>query len=364
MKVLLVAPRICTPWTEGRKKFFLDLIRQVEDSWQLCGLVTVDAGETTSVPKDFQVIEVGASKEHVLGLRRESQQAVETCKPDLVCYFPFGVFGGLRGWANLWLILSIERICKKNAIPCCTLMYSLTAEAKGYLYRRLLKQVYFNQYSDAGQTIRFGVKLPEFTLPEVHPGQGKTLLFMSGEAGESPDRLAYVMDVRGLRLLLQGGAQLADRGFRLIVAVPLLKNFELLEILKSSTDNSWPRENISFQQEARFPDIYLKAGIFVFPYAQEEMQFVPTSIVEAMYYGIPVVLPELNFLRQFYTEEARAQVYKKGKLDALINGIVELDGNSQRQQDLRLVARKFIEQEYDMANTAADIERVYQDLKN
>tara|TARA_R110000772_G_scaffold15931_15_gene45791 strand:- start:131 stop:1225 length:1095 start_codon:yes stop_codon:yes gene_type:complete len=364
MKVLFVAPRICTPWTEGRKKFVLDLISQVENQWQLSGLVTIDAGEVTSVPDHFRVIEVAASKEHIFTLKNALPLAIEAHKPDMLCFFPFGVFEGLRGLANLWLIRSVERICAKNNLPCCTLMYSLTAEARGFFHRRLLKRVYFNQYTDSANSIRFGVKLPEFNLPATHSGSAKTLLFMSGEAGENMDRLAYVLDVRGLRLLLQSGKELAARGYQLIVAAPLLKNFDLLEALKSHTNNTWPRENISFQQEVRFPDIYLKAGVFVFPYAQEEMQFIPTSIVEAMYFGIPVLLPRLKFLRQFYEGQPKAMVYEPGSVSSLIDQIDSLQKNEQNMPDIRLKARHFIDHEYDIANTAVDIERAYRELKS
>ena len=46
MKVLLVVPKLCTPWSEGRKKFALDLLEATKESWQSSLLATYDHGET------------------------------------------------------------------------------------------------------------------------------------------------------------------------------------------------------------------------------------------------------------------------------------------------------------------------------
>ena len=357
MKVLLVAPRICSPWTEGRKNFVRDLISAATGRWQLCGLVTLDAGETTSLPASFTTFEVSDRKDHLLLLTAQLADAIAQHQPNLVCHFPFGAFTGLRGIANLWVIGRIAAICRKMSVPCCTIMYSLTAETRSPLHRWLLRDVYFNQYADHGRRIRFGVSLPAFT--PLHDPASKTLLFMAGAAEPTAERLDYVLDVRGLRLLLLAGVQLAERGYRLIVAVPLLADPAMRQLLLQHPDNRWPTQSLLLQTEVRIPETFRGIQTFVFPYGQEETQFVPTSIVEAMHFGIPVVLPRLDFLTQFHTNGTLAAIYPPGDCAGLIDSIERLSAAPQTAVDMAERARKFVASEYAIDNTVADIEAIH-----
>jgi glycosyltransferase involved in cell wall biosynthesis len=361
MKVLLVAPRICTPWTEGRKKLVRDLISQTEKHWQLCGLVTVDAGETFDSPPDFASGVESEGKDHLLYLVRNLEQVIALHKPDMVCHFPFGAFTGLRGIGNLWVISRITRICRKLHVPCCTIMYSLTSEANTFVHRFLLSDVYFNQYSRGKRGIRFGVKLPD--ARQLYSPQSRTLLFMSGAAMPTLERFNYVLNTRGLRYLLKAGGTLRKLGFKLIVAIPFFKHEEMRNLLQHHPDNSWDPDDLIYRDEVKVPDIFHDIRAFVFPYGHEEQQFVPTSIVEAMHFGVPVVLPRLNFLAQFHTGVEKSLVYEPGDVDDLTSQIQRLDSSPARILSISNTAKNFVATEYNIENTVLDIERIYHELK-
>jgi glycosyltransferase involved in cell wall biosynthesis len=323
-------------------------------------LITIDAGERSELPVVTEEYVSNSSWQHLLHIRSEFSDAVRKHQPGLVCHLPFGAFSGIRGLANIWSILYIERRCKRLKIPCCTLMYSLTSDANTRFHRYVLRNAYRNQHGSAGRTIRFGVKLPAVDRsPQIEPAHAKkNILFMAGMAEETDERLDYVLDVRGLRFLLKAGKRLQAEGYRLIVAIPLLKNSRLRERLIDDKDNHWDPASIEFCETLVFPDIYHRSHVFAFPYANEEVQFVPTSIVEAMHNAVPTILPKLNFLAQFYRPKETSLAYENKSVDSFIEQLGKLDSQEFRDA-LRASAIEYIAREYDIRNSANDIEEIY-----
>lgn len=367
MRVLIVAPRICSPWTEGRKKFVRDLIEETTGRWQIAGIVTVDAGESTDLPRRFRTFTANSKKDHLTLLLANLKQAITAHNPDLVLHFPFGAFGGLRGLASLWAIRRTSAVCRKLGVPCMTLMYSLTEEANGALYRFFLKDIYTNQYSQGNNIIRFGVKLPPATLRGEDRNETPTLLFMAGAAEPTAERLDYVLDDRGLRQLLRIGSTLAAAGFRLVVAIPLLKSPAMARRLVSLADNTWPENRLILRGEVTVPEVFADADAFVFPYGQEEKQFVPTSVVEAMHFLTPVILPNLAFLAPFWQsaqDEAKVLTYQQGDTEDLTAQILRLKSEPETISTIRAKAAAWVDAEYDINNSAQDIEAAYLRLQD
>jgi len=364
MKVLIVAPKICTPWTEGRKKFVCDLVDQASNRWDLHGLTTLDPDEKTNLPTSFDTYEVSSPRDHLLIPVGSLSKKLTDINPDLVCYFPFGAFHGIRGIANLWSIWRFSRICRKHGIPAITLMYSLTMEANSLFHRLFLKNVYFNQHTGKTRGIRFGVKFPQQETIIGTENSGKNLLFMAGTSAFNAERLEYVLDVRGLRILFQAGKALSTMGYRLIVAVPFLSNPDTAKFLRNLPDNTWPDDSLELKGEVSIPSIYEYCQAFVFPYGQEEKQFVPTSVVEAMHYRIPVILPNLDFLSPFYKSRPLALMYDNGSLDSLIQCINRLDQTPEIVNEITRQAAGFVDTEYDIAQTVIDIEKEWSLLKS
>lgn len=360
MRVLMVAPKICTPWSEGRKKFFRDLCQETMKQWDVVAFITVDEGEQSELPVATEEYLSKNSRQHLIHIRSRLSHAIQTYQPDLVCHLPFGVFSGLRGLANIWSILFVERLCKRRKVPCCTLMYSLTSEANTRFHRYALRHVYLNQHGSAGRTVRFGVKLPDAdqSYSRKESRAKKNILFMAGAAEENEERLNYTLDVRGLRFLLKAGAQLQVEGYRLIVAVPLLKNKVLREKLTADKDNHWDPDSIEYCESISIPEIYRRTHVFAFPYANEELQFVPTSIVEAMHFMVPVILPKLDFLAQFYRPGGKSLAYEKDNIESFIKQLKLIDDQG-HLDELRAKAKTFVEREYDIRNSVTDIEEIY-----
>jgi len=361
MKVLMVAPRICTPWSEGRKKFFRDLCEEASNRWDIAALITLDSGEASDLPVPAFEHRCTRGWQHLTRIRFNLAEAIRQHQPDLVLHLPFGEFSGLRGLANVWAIRSVERICARVGVVCFTLMYALTSEAGTCYHRHALRKVYFNQHSAASRTVRFGVRLPEAdqrfaAKPAQHE---KNILFMAGMAEQTPERLEHVLSTRGLRFLLRAGERLQAEGYRLIVAIPLLRNQALLDSLRQYCDNRWPAEAIEYFAQLDLPEIYLRTHVFAFPYANEELQFVPTSIVEAMHYSVPVIVPKMKFLAQFYEPVAKALAYDKDDVESFLEQLRMLRDDTQLQS-LCAAAKAYIDSEYDIRNSLSDIETAYE----
>jgi len=165
--------------------------------------------------------------------------------------------------------------------------------------------------------------------------------------------------VRGLRYLLKAGAALSTLQYRLIIAIPFLRDTDMLEKLRHHPDNQWESGGIEFRSEVALPDVFRGVSAFVFPYGQEEKQFVPTSIVEAMHFGIPVVLPRLDFLAQFSTGTPKALVHEPRAVDSLIAQVTRLSDEAEDIDAIRQRAAVFVDTEYSIANSVSDIEALY-----
>ena len=367
MKVLLVAPKLCSPWSEGRKKFVLDLIHASRDCWDLSLLCTVDSGESPP-PLDIplKAVHVGQSHEHLSKLFRELPDYLKEQHPDLVLHFPFGAFSGVRSIANLAFILWLRWLCRRRRLAEMTLMYSVTSEANNRLHEMVLRGTYRNQYSGQGRSIRFGVSLPGDDCRNfVDDRSGfpkKKLLFLAGMAEVSAERLDYVLQIRGLAALLDAGPTLVAQGFELCVGIPFLKDPSLLQEIRRLA-GGWG-EAITYKSLVECPDIYRENDIFVFPYAREELQFVPTSVVESMHWGTPVVMPKLQFLEPFWRTGSVVQGYEPGATNALVSALQELSENGGRYQEMTDRAREFVDSEYGIDATVKDIEAQYQLLKS
>ncbi len=370
MKVLFVVPKLCAPWSEGRKKFVCDLIAASRDRWEVSILASHDELEEAAAFGDIPLMSLSSrySFQHLTQLYWNLGRAIDRYQPELVCYFPFGAFGGIRSIANLLFIQQFSRVCQHRGLIDMTLMYSLTQEAASSWHTRVLEKTYRNQYSDHGRTIRFGVSLP--AIPQMtnsgaavvkEMNAPKRLLFMAGMAECNVERLDYAVAIRGLGLLLESGADLASRGFQLTVAIPLLRDKALLQRLKAAALD-WG-ESISFLAIATTPDIYREHDVFVFPYAREEMQFVPTSVVEAMHSGLPVLMPRLEFLRPFHSQEGVVASYEPGSAADLLKELERLLSSPQSYQAMVERGRTFIDFEYDIRASVEDIEAAWEQRK-
>ncbi|MCK4783694.1 MAG: hypothetical protein KAV87_08095, partial [Desulfobacteraceae bacterium] len=102
MRLLIVAPDIGPPWTEGRKNLVRDLA-EVLTKYISVRLVTIRfKNEEIQTPYLGYLMRVSSKWQKLVVLHRELDKALADWRPDVVCHFPFGTFHGLTGLANLW----------------------------------------------------------------------------------------------------------------------------------------------------------------------------------------------------------------------------------------------------------------------
>ncbi len=90
-KIVLLAPGVIPPWTEGRKIFVTDLVVAMRARGLVVDLLN---GEPAASPSGM-----------ILGALRQLRTICSaTNAADAVLVFPYGTFHGFRGRINSWLL--------------------------------------------------------------------------------------------------------------------------------------------------------------------------------------------------------------------------------------------------------------------
>ncbi len=296
-------------------------------------------------------------------LHRGLQTTIEEFQPALVCHLPYGTFRHLYGLINLWTMRRIDRACGNFGALCFTVMYSISQEADTRKLRPSVKHLVLNQFRDGfdDKVVRLGLDFAEWPALQERRSNlsAPRLLFMAGMWQPTKKRLEHVLNVRGLRLILQAGAELSKLGMQLTVAAPLLDSMALQSELRLHSDNTWPAAQLELTGHAQVPNIYMEHDLFIFPYMREETQFTPTSVVEAMRAGTPVVLPNLDFLRTLGGEERYAFTYSAGNLEALTRTIIAAMDDRVRYSEVRRRAFEHVGETLSIESSCEDLLTLY-----
>jgi glycosyltransferase involved in cell wall biosynthesis len=354
VKILLAGPKICTPWSEGRKRFVRDLAAELARDHQVAVVTTVQRGESTAfaAPSHAPVAATGAG--HLFRYHIALADALTNWQPDLVCHVPIGSFHGKYRYGNLASLWLAERQCAWHATPCYTLMYAIVREASVAKLGGWVSHLLVNQFTEGATQIRFGATLPENPVVP-RPGDGRSLLFMAGMAERTLERLDHVLHLRGLATLLQAGAELASVGFSLTIAVPLLADAGLRAALLDSPDTTWPAERLRILDLVSVPEVYDGHDFFIFPYGRDEVQFVPNSVLEAMHFGIPTVLPRQPFLMPLIGEGATAYSYLPGDAEDLARVLRTAADDANGRAAVCRAAAALVRGKFDITCTCQDL---------
>ena len=202
---------------------------------------------------------------------------------------------------------------------------------------------------------RIPIGISTIGWPEVSATQSsqRRLLFLAGMTRSK--QFDEVMDKRGLALLLQAGEPLAGRGFTLQVAVPLLEDPSMrLRVLNSSL-NTWPLETLRLEGAVDIPGVFLRSDILVFAYTEDIKAFRPTSVMEAMMAGRPVVLPDHAWLHRQVQKDA-AYWFDPAHLSDLCMAI------EQTQDDYRALAERVLSHAQSTFNVGTTIDAIFSHL--
>ena len=363
MRILLVAPEICSPWTEGRKKFVRDLAFALSTEHDVMVLCTRAKGRTTDLPVPYNAAERGWGPFHVLFLHKAIGPLIKNFKPHLVCHFPYATFQHVYRVANTWTMWTVDRLCKRHSVPCFTIMYSISKEATPEMLKPWVRNLVLNQFSSGYEKqVRLGIRFDNKTPIIEHrtgiPRHPK-LLFMAGMWQQTRKRLNYVLERRGLSTLLRAGKKLTDRGAQLIVAVPLLENPVLRNLLLCDPNNTWPRECIKLTGEVTVPDIFETADLFIFPYARDESSFIPTSVIQSMAWGTPVILSDHAFLINLTQGGKIAFSFPAGDSDKLASIIIHVLDDPDKYNTVRENGMRYVREEMNIEESCRDLLSLY-----
>ncbi|HCX34439.1 MAG TPA: hypothetical protein DHV08_13450 [Rhodocyclaceae bacterium] len=360
MKILLAGPRLCSPWTEGRKRLARDLAGALAADHAVRVVTTVDPGETTGFPVPCRGRPASGPVSHFRSLHAGLGEELDEWRPELVCHLPIGSFHGMYGYGNLASMWLAERQCARRSAPCFTLMYAIAREASVERLSRCVSHLLVHPSLGQGVPIRFGTALPEpQEIPA--PGDGRSLLFMAGTTQPTRERLDHVLNLRGLATLLRAGRTLAPDGFRLTIAVPLLAHMRLREALRKLPGNNWPESALHILDTITVPEVFAGHDLFVFPYARDETQFVPTSVIEAMHFGLATVLPRLPFLLPIIGEGAHAFAFEANDAEDLARAVRAAASDTARRAAVRDSALAMVRREFAIRGTCEDLLRYYRE---
>lgn len=359
MRLLFVAPEICTPWSEGRKKWVRDLVAEMHGVDEIAVLTSVPDGQHTAFAAPAEALACGTKAARLTVLLRRLTRLIGEFRPDVVCSFPYGTFRRAHGLANRGYMAMVDLICRRQGVPCVTLMYSIDQHATPRQLQRWVSNLAVGSNADwSGHTVDPGVPLD--TLPEVprKVGGPPTVLFLTGLWQTTPQRVDHMLEVRGLGTILQAGPMLCPAGVRLIAGAPLLADPTCREYLMSHPCNLWDPDLLEIETTAPIPDVYGKADLFVFPYGHEIGHFVPTSVVESMLAGTPVAVSDLPMLKKLACDESNAFVFRNGDVQSLARVVLDALEHPARRDEVARSARAYACEHWNIERSATQLRDV------
>lgn len=311
-RIALVAPGAVPPLTEGRKRLVVDL-----------------AATLRARGIDVTIIDGMPAVSPALMIRRALADVRRLCegpaRPDHLAVFPFGTFYGLRGWANAWLLHKVRSIQTRAGIVALPVFYSCTGLGLSELGRRFGPALTVGRSAPSLRLMHLGVDQPAAAWQSTM-GSLRRLLFLCGYQNPTQRAFHDVLHERGLADLLRAGSALAQAGIRLTVAVPFLRFARMREYLSAEIARACPTLVVDMQAEVDTCTAFTQHDAFVFPYRQAHAVFIPTSLLEALSIGIPVLAADHEMYRALTigNEGARCSLYKVGDADDLIVNTLSL----------------------------------------
>jgi glycosyltransferase involved in cell wall biosynthesis len=367
MKLLLISPDISTPYTEGRKRFVLDLVDGLKNQHDTFLLTTTKKGQkTNNFDCDHNTSVNGHSLFHLFSLTRRLKKIIRDEQPDIVCLFPYGTFRHVYGLVNKWFIHSIQRICSQSDVPCLTIMYSIdehiTVEELNDIAPHLA--VSSKIISENNHIINIGIQTHKNHFPRNIKGQDYTILFMAGMWEQTKKRVDHVINTRGLGLLLKAGEKLSHHKVRFIIASPLFASNNCKNQVLNHPLNTWNTELIEFRTEVKVPDIYHECDLFVFPYQKNITQFTPTSVLEAMSTGTCVALSDFPFMNTLANNGQTAHLFPANNHDIAAQIILTALSNKKHSQNIGKKGQQYIKRNWSIENSVKQLVQVASDIVN
>lgn len=271
-RLLFVAPGVEPPWTEGRKLFVRDLEREAQRRGIAVGVLGAAGVARWRQP---------------LAAARALARELAAAPPTHAAVFPFGTFAGVRGAVNRWFVRRALQACRAAGVPATTVLYSAPAGELARLARSGGRTCAVGHATPEGPLLCLGLDREE--VPWTPP-VGRDVLFLSGYQDPSPRSVRAVLDERGLRTLLDAFVALPGR--RLSVAIPFLRDARALATVRDECIARGIADRVALQDEVDVDAAMRTHALLAFPYERLHDAFVPTTLLEALARGMPVVASE------------------------------------------------------------------------
>jgi glycosyltransferase involved in cell wall biosynthesis len=299
-RLVLLAPAAVPPLTEGRKKFVIDLTAALRAA--AVDVVLLD-GMPAASPATMML--------HAL--RQLRGRLAGGASIDAVAVFPFGAFRGVRGQINAWFLRQAKRLCASAQVPQMPVIYSCAGLDIEQLGARFGPALAVGRAGRGIERMHLGIR---HSTGVWQPGGSglQRLLFLCGYQKATASQLRDVLHERGLADLLAAGNDLAAAGMRLTIAIPFLRDARLHKQLRSLATRQCPALEIDMVDEIDPAVAFTTHDAFVFPYRTEHSVFIPTSLLEAMSCGIPVIAADHAMYRDLTigADGPRCQLHRIG----------------------------------------------------
>lgn len=312
--IVLVAPGVHPPLTEGRKLFVLDLAETLRERGFAVEVISgsADAGGVRAIHQSLQRLRV----------RCKSRSRI-----DAVGVFPYGRFEGFRRIANEWLIVRALACARRYRIPALPVFYSCAGLPIEEVDRKFAPALAIGVSTGGIDALSLGVSREMRVWQPVRPAMQR-LLFLCGYQQATSDALHGVLYERGLFDLLAAGNGLANAGMRLSIAIPFLREASMRDRVFELAKRICPDLEIDLQDSVDPSSAFTGYDAFVFPYRADHAVFVPTSLLEAMLAGIPVIASRHEMYRSLTGTggNARCELHNAGDPGDLLRAVLRMHG--------------------------------------
>lgn len=324
--VLFVAPGLTAPWTEGRKNFIRDLIPNFQKSTNLKILTTgINKKEVKGYSNNlFEYTSSSIKQIHLFSLYLALKDMLKTsARPDIIIHFPYGSFNGLRGIVNYFSIDKTYKLANAFGVPCLTVLYSMAGGNLLDLYKKIPDLATVKDELWPGHVVHVGINVKK--VDQINAVQNKKkLIFIAGYHENKHSLLDNILYDRGLIDILHIGEQLFENGFSLTISIPLLRHQKLRKKLLLLLQKKAPSLPVTLEHEVDVHDSFSNNSLFIFPFRVNYNVFVPTSVLEAMSYGVPVIISDLPmFVPLIGTNNTFCGSYAAGKPSCLLETILQ-----------------------------------------
>jgi len=358
MKLLIVAPGFAPPWTEGCKNFIRDLIPELQARIELqilsAAVSSIPAPGSVSFPVTYAASRYKSTQLWVL-LRALKRQLSTADRPDVVVHFPYGTFDGLRGLANTHSVIRTHQLVTRAGVACITLLYSMTGGNLSGLLARVPTLATIAVGGWSGYAVNTGIRISD-AMPPATPRNMRELLFMAGYHENKPALLKNILHTRGLMDVIRLGESLGKNGFRLTIAAPLLRHAERRAELTAILRREAPSLPVQMMGEVDVYELFRRHSLYLFPYRQNHNVFIPTSVLEAMASGIPIVISDLPMFRPLIgTENKFGLSYPVGNLEGLLRAILEAHANCEMTRERAARAARHVRRDWTVQRSAEQL---------